>query len=658
MKLTRRLLLKIAPVVLLGQSCISRAFAAAVPPFGEKYPNLESLTTGEWWNKGALAATPNANKNAKGKTKAAGGPAAPPSMNVPRDEVVCFAYYTQQNGVLKLSAQLFPLKPDEERVARLEVRPAGEDWKEIARTEVLYPGWDAHFRVEGWDGSKNVPYRVRHGEKAMFEGLIRRDPVEKEVIVVANMSCNSSRTIGPRTEIVDNLRAQDPDVLFFGGDQTYRHTEHTAGWIEFGLQFRDIIRDRPTVCIPDDHDVGHPNLWGEEGGQSHIEGDADGGYRYPVAYVNQVQRQQSWHLPDAPDPAPVNRDISVYFTRMTVGGIDFAILEDRKFKTGPAGMIPQMGPRPDHINDPSYDPKSIDLPGLELLGPRQEKFLHEWSQDYSGGAEMKCVLSATAFCGAVHMHGGPNSRLLADLDCNGWPQSGRNRALREIRRAWAPHLCGDQHLAVVVKHGIETFGDGPFGFTSPALVNTIYGRWWHPLDEQAGPNPVPNSPLPWTGDFKDGLGNPISMLAYANPENIQNEQQRADGYGLIRFDKKSRKITFECWPRFSKVSEGDKAQFPGWPVTIALDANDGRAIQGWLPELIFEGVENPVVQVIEEATGDILYAVRVQGTRFQPRVYSTGKHTVKVGRDRPDAQSMEGLEPRPKDMAGSRQVKF
>lgn len=125
--------------------------------------------------------------------------------------------------------------------------------------------------------------------------------------------------------------------------------------------------------------------------QSHIEGDADGGYRYPVAYVNQVQRQQSWHLPDSPDPAPVNRDISVYFTRMIVGGIDFAILEDRKFKTGPAGKLPQMGPRPDHINDPSYDPKTIDLPGLELLGQRQETFLRQWSQDYSGGAEMKCV---------------------------------------------------------------------------------------------------------------------------------------------------------------------------------------------------------------------------------------------------------------------------
>ncbi len=581
MNLTRRVLLKLT-ALLFWRSASSSAVAAqpdADLPFGQDNPQLDSLTTGTWWKKGAAAAGQEA-KNAQGKAKKAGGQPPPPSMDVPRDQVVCFAYYTHQSGVLKMSAQLFPLKPEEERVARLEVQRNGQ-WQEIAKSEVYYPGWDAHFRVENWDASANVPYRVRHGDKAMFEGLIRRDPVDKNMIVVANLSCNSSRTVGPRTEIIENLRAQDPDVLFFGGDQTYRHTEHTAGWIEFGLQFRDIIRDRPTVCIPDDHDVGHGNLWGEAGDQSHIPGDADGGYRYPVAYVNQVQRQQSWHLPDSPDPAPVDRDISVYFTRMTVGGIDFAILEDRKFKTGPAGKIPQMGPRPDHINDPSYDPKSIDLPGLELLGPRQEKFLRDWSQDYSGGTEMKCVLSATAFCGAVHMHGGPNQRLLADLDCNGWPQSGRIRALKEIRRAWAPHLCGDQHLAVVVKHGLDEFGDGPFGFTSPAIVNTIYGRWWHPLDEKPGPNPVPNSPLPWTGDFRDGLGNRISMLAYANPENVQDEKKRADGYGLIRFDKQTRKITFECWPRFSKVSDGDKAQFPvgpsrsPWKTTMVAKSSAG-----------------------------------------------------------------------------------
>ena len=99
-------------------------------------------------------------------------------------------------------------------------------------------------------------------------------------------------------------------------------------------------------------------------------------------------------------------------------------------------------------------------------------------------------------------------------------------ALREIRRARAIHLCGDQHLAVTVKHGIDEHGDGPYGFTSPALVNTVYARWWHPKDERAGANPVQGSPLPWTGDYLDGLGNRISMMAYANPPEIKDERNQ------------------------------------------------------------------------------------------------------------------------------------
>ncbi len=647
--MNRRTAIKATAVAGAGTLVISRDFLAAqekTKPFGDEFGNLELLTTGEWWKRPGNNGTPLK----KGRKS------VPPNLNVPRDEVVAFALYTHQDGVLKLSTQLFPLKPGEKREARLEFKRGGK-WVEEAKAEVHYPGWDAHFRIEKWDNTKNVPYRVLHGDKAKFEGLVRRDPSDKEEIVVANLSCNSSRTPGPRKEIVDNLRRHDPDLLYFGGDQHYRHTEHTTGWIEFGLQYRDIIRDRPAVSIPDDHDVGHGNVWGESGKRSRIRGDADGGYRYPVKYVNQVQRQQTSSLPDPVDPDPVNRDIGVYFTRLNVGGVDFAVLEDRKFKSGPAGKIPKMGPRPDHINDPKYDPKKIDLPGLELLGPRQEKFLEDWSADWTG-SEMKGVLSQTAFCGAVHMHGGPKSRLLADLDCNGWPQTPSRRALKLIRRAWAVHLCGDQHLAVVVKHGINDYGDGPYGFTGPALVNTIYGRWWHPLDEKPGPNPVPDSPLPWTGDFKDGLGNKISMLAYANPEDRSDEKKRGDGYGIVRFNKKTRKVTMECWPRFCDVTDGDKVQYPGWPITIDQDANDGRKIAGWLPELRFDKGVNPVVQVIEEVTGEVLYTARARGNRFQPRVYSKGKYTVKVGLQKPDSSTLKGVESvAKKSDAGSRMVK-
>lgn len=645
MSLTRRWWLKLSsalPWMARGQ--LASAAETGAPgvtqnsPFGTEFPNLDSLASGEWW-----------------KRPQPKGPNPPPPMDVPRDQVVAFALYTHDRGVLKLTSQLYPLKPDETREVRLELERNGE-WVEVARVAVTLPGWSAHFRITEWDSTQSVPYRVRHGESAVFEGLIRRDPIDKDVIVVANMSCNSSRTTGQRPEIIENLKRQNPDLLFFAGDQTYRHTEHTAGWIEFGLQFREIIKDRPTISIPDDHDVGHPNLWGENGKRSlDRKGNADGGYFYPVEYVNMVQRQQSWHLPDPVDPTPVERGITVYFTRIRVGGIDFAILEDRKFKSGPLGKIPQMGPRPDHINDPSYDPKSIDLPGLQLLGERQLKFLRDWGQDWSG-AEVKAILSQTAFCGAVHMHGGPDDRLLADLDCNGWPQAGRNEALREIRRVKAVHLCGDQHLAVVVKHGIEEYGDGPYGFTSPALVNTIYGRWWHPLDEKPGPNPVKDSPLPWTGDFLDGLGNRMSVLAYANPPEIRDEKQRADGYGLVRFHRATRQITFECWPRFSDCSQGDKAQFPGWPITIHQADNDGRKPVAWLPLLKFQSAKNPVVQIIDETNGEIVYTVRITGSEYQPAVYRAGQYKVLWGQDRPATSIANSLTAGQKEAVGTMEV--
>jgi hypothetical protein len=169
---------------------------------------------------------------------------------------------------------------------------------------------------------------------------------------------------------------------------------------------------------------------------------------------------------------------------------------------------------------------------------------------------------------------------------------------------------------------------------------------------------VPGSPLPWTGDFTDGLGNKITMLAYANPGNIQDERERGDGYGLVRFDKPARRITFECWPRFADASAGDRAQFPGWPITIEMADNDGRRPNAWLPELRFNGVQNPVVQVIAEATGELLYTIRIQGDRFQPPVYASGRYTVRAGRDKPYGREITGLEAAEKAAAGRRIVEL
>jgi len=519
-----------------------------ITPVKAPFEKIDTYCINDWWN------------NAK---TIKNNPKKIIDVDVPRDQVICFGIYTTQNKVMKMTAQLFPLYPNETRTVRLELLRNGK-WVEVAKSKVNDLGWSALFRVEKWDETIDVKYRLRHGQKAFYQGLIRKQPTNKNEIVVASLNCNSNRERLQRAEFTRNVNFFNPDLVFFAGDQSYDHTEHTAAWLLFGMQFRELFRERPCITIPDDHDVGHGNLWGAGGKIAVSEKGDDGGYFYHHEYVKMVERCQTAHLPDAYDPTPVKQGIGVYYTSMNVGGIDFAIIEDRKFKSGPSGNVPQQGPRPDHIRNPEYNPKSIDLPGLELLGARQLKFLNQWGKQYKG-VSMKAVLSQTGFSGAAHRHGEFENYMQADLDCNGWPQTGRNEALRAIRAAGAVHLAGDQHIATLVQHGIENFKDGPFAFVAPAIVNTIYKRWWHPLDEKAGKNKEPKNPLPFTGDYLDGLGNKITMHAYANIEGTDNLRE---GFGIVRFNKKEKSVTFESWDRFTDVTKAGVKQMPGWPRTI------------------------------------------------------------------------------------------
>ena len=207
------------------------------------------------------------------------------------------------------------------------------------------------------------------------------------------LSCNSNKDRGPRDNYVRNINYHDPDLLFFAGDQSYDHKEHTAAWLKFGMQFRDVFRNRPCITIPDDHDIGQGNLWGENGKKAlRVQGD-DGGYFYHPEYVKMVERCQTAHLPDPFDPKLIEQDIGVYFTNLVIGGVDFAIIEDRKFKSGPKDKIPQQGPRPDHIRNPDYDPATVDLEGLTLLGDRQLQFLENWGGAKRRNPHESCVIT-------------------------------------------------------------------------------------------------------------------------------------------------------------------------------------------------------------------------------------------------------------------------
>jgi len=75
-----------------------------------------------------------------------------------------------------------------------------------------------------------------------------------------------------------------------------------------------------------------------------------------------------------------------------------------------------------------------------------------------------------------------------------------------------------------------------------------------------------------------------------------------------------------------------------------MSDNDGREPVAYLPELNFKGIEKPVVQVVEESTGEVLYTTRVKSKTYRPKVYANGKYTVRVGQGLPILKTVKGVQ--------------
>ena len=562
---------------------------------------------------------------------------------------ILFSQYTLSGGVLKLTAQMPPLGDKDNQTVRLQTKQ-GSGWKTIGEEKIHPQARTATFRIANWDATKEVPYRLAYAlktaagsEESYWTGTIRRDPEDKPVLTVGDVSCNI-HTIFPNVPLVQSMSKLNPDLLAFVGDQFYESTggygvqrtplepainDYLRKWYFHGWTWRELTRDRPSLSLPDDHDVYQGNLWGE-GGDGRKTTQEAGGYDLPAEWVNVVHRTQTSHHPDPYDSKPCKRGTMNYYGPLTYGRVSFAVIADRQYKSGPEGKVPPTGDRGDHVVNPDYDPKTADQPGLQLLGETQMKFLSEWVTDWRG-ADMKAVISQTIFTAMATTHGGGNGVLMADYDANGWPQTPRNEALKILRKAFPVHLAGDQHLPAVVHYGIEEHGDGPVAFAGPA-VNVGYPRWWEP--ERTKRNRKSGNPKP-TGEFLDHFGHPMTVLAFANgpyqPPRPVLEQVNAktSGIGVVRFDKSKRTVTIECWPYSADVTKNG-TQMPGWPVKIKQFDNYGRKTVAHLPSLKVSGIKNPVIELIEESTGELVYALRVNGQGFQPHVFSTGKYTVKV----------------------------
>ena len=505
--------------------------------------------------------------------------------------------------VVKLTALLPPLGAGDDRRVELLTEQHGE-WRSHGFAELDPDAWTATFRLTNWNERVAAPFRVVYRERHTdggeteheWRGTIRANPAGRP-LRLAGLTCQNDYSF-PYAPVADHVLARDPDLLFFSGDQLYENhggyglirepaepaiLNYLRKYYMFGWAFRETMRDRPTLCIPDDHDVFQGNIWGE-GGKAMDTGRGTsslGGYREPARMVNVVHRTNASHHPDPFDPRPVDQDISVYYGDMVYGGVGFAILADRQFKSGPEHVDTGPG-RADHVLDDSVDTSALDQPGLALLGERQEAFLERWAGDMRGHT-MKVLLSQTVFAGVATHHGGHDDYLIADLDCGGWPQTPRNRLVRILRKAKCLHVCGDQHLPSLVQYGADAQRDGCWAFCTPA-ISAGYPRWWRP-DEVGTPHQNrPRHGLAHTGEFSDPFGNHVYVYAIGNPEvgtasdPYERAHQKSSGFGLVTVDTEAKTYRIEAFRFLSTADsvDGENAQFPGWPVTLHQDENAGE----------------------------------------------------------------------------------
>jgi phosphodiesterase/alkaline phosphatase D-like protein len=515
---------------------------------------------------------------------------------------------TKDGFVMKISALTGPLGVQDNHEVELHIEKDGS-WKSLGTAKLDPDAWVATFRVPNWDEKKAAPYKLVYREKHKdgsetpneWTGTIKANPAGRPLRMAA-LTCQNDYGF-PYAPVAENVRKLDPDLVFFSGDQIYENhggfgiirepaepaiLNYLRKFYQHGWAFREVMRNAPTLCLPDDHDVFQGNIWGE-GGKKMDVGDtgasSKGGYIEPARMVNVVHKTNVAHHPDAFDPKPVLQDISVYYGDMVYGGVSFAILADRQWKSGPEHVDTGGGGRADHVPDANFDTATLDNPGLILLGERQEAFLKQWAQDWRGH-KLKAVLSQTVFANVATHHGGPDGYLKADLDSGGWPQTPRNRAIELMRPAMALHINGDQHLTTLVQYGVEKQRDSNWSFCTPA-ISAGYPRWWRPDELKMPHTNRPRHGLPNTGEFIEGLGNKAYVYAVGNPvvgqapNRYDKAHEKGSGFGFITFDTEKKTYFIESFRFLIDATDGKASnQFPGWPVTIQQTENRGENVLG------------------------------------------------------------------------------
>lgn len=566
--------------------------------------------------------------------------------------------YTLSRNRLKLTAQMMPLSGRDSSEVILQIME-DDKWVNLSTATIRKPSYTANFTIDGWNRNEDTEFRIafdirRKGVKTYyFAGAIKHDPSDKDQIRMLSLSCTqqiinpqkgkwsgidagyfpyNSALLFPHANLVENLKKFNADILYFTGDQVVDGDSFALAdpentnldilykWYLWCITYRDLTARIPAITSPDDQDN------------------------------NQIiQALQASHLPDPIDPTPSEHGVRAYYTECNIGGVSMAVMEDRKFKSDPKALLPAADIYDGWPLNKYWNAKySSRIENAELLGDRQLTFLEKWADDWSEATWMKVALSQRLFASLATIPRDsmtdelvpfieiPDSvayvegdKLATDFNSDGWPQLERDKAIRLFRKAFAIHIAGDMHLGSTVQYGVDNFRDAGFAVISPATGNIRSGRWFPPFE---GGSRKPEWPKNY-GDYEDGFGNRLTVFAVSRPDKSAVgsawQNAMAAGYSTIIFNRSTREIEVSAWP-YNADTEKDKP-YPFWPVMINQTDNYGRKAAGWLPEVRVEGLKDPVIRVIREYTGEVIYTLRIAGSSFQPKVFEMGNYRIEIG---------------------------
>jgi len=355
--------------------------------------------------------------------------------------------YTHSNATLKLSVFFPPLYPSESRHADVVVSTsAGATQTTYVRScDIAEHIWVCSVRIDHLPEDVEYSYVVSYQPDVTimkngvynYGGNIPAQPVEsKGYPRVAALGCFGKDSTRDRTDFVQAVLSEKPDLVVVQGDVSYNKSQVAYDFLEFAFSVRDLTRDRPTLMQMDDHDYGEPNLWGADVGDEM----SGSGFSKPPCIVNAYQRLFMSHMPDPAVDWTLINGITIHYTTYKWGNVEFAVLESRKFKN-----IRQ---------------------GESLLGTEQEDWLDEWcsnddDNDNQQQPPLKVVLTQTPFAdistSETNMkHQGMYENDDPAVDSNGYPASGRQRFFDIVDGCSSLILSGDQHLGIAVQY--EQYG--------------------------------------------------------------------------------------------------------------------------------------------------------------------------------------------------------